>query len=248
MTGFAGRRGSSDALDGLRDVFPVVVVAIPIGLLFGTLCRVKDISTVEAGLMSLLVNAGGVQFAAVELWADPIPPLAAILFSTLLINIRHALIGMSIAPGMAAGGITRRGLMGAFAFLTDPTWGAAAGRIRSGHPITWPYWLAVAIPFTASWVGSSVAGAWLGAYLGDPRAFGADFALAALFLAMSMKLWSGWRTTGVVIAASGCFSALAWVVAGSPWHVMAGAFAGIAAAWVIGPVAAEAPAAADREA
>ena len=75
----ASPKPARDVREGLRDIWPVMVAAFPIGLLFGALCAAKDLSIVEAGLMSLLVFAGGAQFAAVELWTYPVPilPLVA---------------------------------------------------------------------------------------------------------------------------------------------------------------------------
>jgi predicted branched-subunit amino acid permease len=70
---------------GFVDIIPVVVSALPIGILFGALAVGKGLSVAEVGVMSLLVFAGGAQFAAVELWTWPVPVLA-LLLSTLLIN------------------------------------------------------------------------------------------------------------------------------------------------------------------
>ena len=51
--------------------------SFPIGMLFGALAVGKGLSVAEAGLMSLLVFAGGAQFAALELWAYPVPVFRA---------------------------------------------------------------------------------------------------------------------------------------------------------------------------
>jgi predicted branched-subunit amino acid permease len=81
-----------------------------------------------------------------------------------------------------------------------------------------------------SWISSTVLGAWLGSFLGEPERLGADFAFTALFIGLIAGFWSG-RATGFVIAASGATSASTYLVAGPPWHVAAGALAGIALAW-----------------
>ena len=61
----------------------------------------QGLSPAEATLMSVLVFAGGAQFAAIESWASP-APVAALVFGTLLINARHVLMGASLAPKMRA--------------------------------------------------------------------------------------------------------------------------------------------------
>ncbi len=217
---------AAEARAGLRDIWPVMVAAFPIGLLFGALCTGKGLSIAEAGLMSLLVFAGGAQFAAVELWTTPVP-VAALVFSTALINARHVLMGASLAPKLARFPLWQR-LVG-FHFLTDETW-ALAERHAMTRPVTPSYWFGLALLLPVPWTGGTVLGAWLGSFLGDPQRIGADFAFTALFIGLIAGFWKG-RTTALTIVASGATSALAYVTAGPPWHVVAGAVAGIAIAY-----------------
>lgn len=42
-------------------------------MLYGALAADKGLSVAEAFLMSLIVFAGGSQFAAIELWGNPLP-------------------------------------------------------------------------------------------------------------------------------------------------------------------------------
>lgn len=204
-----------------------MIAAVPIGALFGALAVGKGLSVAEAGLMSLLVFAGGAQFAAVELWTWPVP-VAALVFSTLLVNARHILMGASLAPKL--GGFTALQRLAGFHLLTDEAWALAESR-AVGRMVTPVYWLGLAAPLPFAWTGSTLLGAWLGTFVGDPAAVGADFAFTALFIGLVAGFWKGWRT-GSTIAASGVASALVYTFIGSPWHVAAGAFAGIAAAWV----------------
>ena len=43
------------ALDGVRDIFPAAVAAVPIGLLFGAVCVAKGLAPHQVALMSALV-------------------------------------------------------------------------------------------------------------------------------------------------------------------------------------------------
>ncbi len=218
--------------EGLRDIAPVLVASLPIGLLFGALSGAKGLSVAETGLMSLLVFAGGAQFAAVELWTWPVP-VVTLAFSALLINARHVLMGASLAPKLGAFSLGER-LLGLH-LLTDETWALAERRAMENR-LTPAYWFALAGILPAAWVGSSLLGAWLGSFLGDPRWLGADFAFTALFIGLIAGFWNG-RVTGVAIAASGIVAALTYLAAGPPWHVAAGAFAGIAGAYLAAPEA-----------
>ena len=111
----------------------------------------------------------------------------------------------------------------------DANW-LAEKRARS-HPITPVYWFAMAIPFVCLWLLTSTTGAIIGAALGDPKRYGADFAFTALFIALVAAFWKG-RVTAWTVASAGIASALAYRFAGPPWHVLAGALSGLAAAWI----------------
>lgn len=223
--------GRAEAREGLRDIAPVVVAAVPIGALFGALGAARGLSVAEAGLMSLLVFAGGAQFAALQLWTYPVPVLA-LAFSTLLVNARHVLMGASLGPKLA--GFSRLERLVGFYVLTDESWALAERRALT-QPVRPGYWFPMATALLPVWVGSTLLGAWLGSLVGDPDRIGADFAFTALFIGLVAAFWRG-RVTGFTIAASGTASALTHVTVGPPWHVAAGAFAGIAAAyWAAGP-------------
>jgi 4-azaleucine resistance transporter AzlC len=216
-----------DARDGLRDIAPVMVAAAPIGALFGAVATSKGLSIAEVALMSTLVFAGGAQFAAIEMWSYPVP-VAAILFSTLLVNARHVLMGASLCPKTRGFSFAQRYL--GFFFLTDEGWALAERRALEKR-VTPAYWFACAATLPIVWIGSSILGAVVGAFLGDPKRFGADFAFTALFIGLVAGFNKGGITAATVAASAGT-AALVHVTAGPPWHVLAGALAGIAAAYL----------------
>jgi 4-azaleucine resistance transporter AzlC len=216
-----------DALRGLRDIAPPLLAAVPIALLFGALAAGKGLSPLETFVMGALVFAGGAQFAAVELWATP-APIGAIVFSTLLINARHVLMSASLAPKLA--GFSRWQTVLGLYYMADENWALAEKRART-HTLTPAYWFGMLVPFVACWCVTSTLGAVVGAALGDPRRFGADFAFTALFIALVAAFWKG-RVTFWTVAAAGLASALTYRLIGPPWHVLAGALCGLAAAWL----------------
>lgn len=217
----------AEAIDGMRDILPPLVAAIPIGLLFGALSAAKGLSPAEVVLMSGLVFAGGAQFAAMEIWQTPAPVLV-VAFSTAMINLRHVLMGASLAPKTGLFSGWQRWL--GFAVMADENW-AFAERRAALRPLTPAYWFGMGAIFWANWVLATGLGAAAGYFLGDPKAIGADFAFTALFIGLVAGFCKG-RRTGAVIAASAAAAALAHLTVGAPWHVAAGAFAGIATAWV----------------
>ncbi|MCO5091918.1 AzlC family ABC transporter permease [Bosea sp. (in: a-proteobacteria)] len=216
-----------DVRRGLSDIWPAAVAAAPIGLLFGAVAASKGLSPLEVFLMSATVFAGGAQFAAVELWSTP-APIAALIFSTFLINARHVLMGASLAPKLT--GFSRwQTLLGLY-YMADENWALAEKRART-HRLTPAYWFAMVVPFVTGWLGTSTLGAMIGAVLGDPKRLGADFAFTALFIALVAAFWKG-RVTFWTVAAAGIASAVTYRLAGPPWHVAAGALSGLLAAWI----------------
>src|SRR5262249_38268531 len=212
----------------LVDIMPAMVAGIPFAALCGALAVAKGLSPTEAFAMSLVVFAGGAQFAAIEIWSSPVP-LFALVVSTLLINSRHVLMGVSLRPKLHALSVPQR-LVGCF-MLADENWAPAERRATAGT-ISPTYFLVMGAAFWANWVVWSFVGALLGPVLGDPKRLGADFAFVAIFIALIVSLSTG-RRSGGVIAVSAVTAALVRASIRSPWHVPSGAVAGIVAAALI---------------
>jgi 4-azaleucine resistance transporter AzlC len=216
-----------DVRDGFRDIATPSIAAIPIGLLFGAVAAGKGMSAGEVALMSGLVFAGGAQFAAIEIWSYPVP-VAALAFSTLLINLRHVLMSASLAPKVRFGTGWR---LLTFSVMADENW-ALAERRATSRPVTLAYWGPMGALFWANWVLWSTMGAVIGAAMGPPERFGADFAFTAMFIGLIAGFVRG-RSTLLVIASSAAAAALVHRFVGAPWHVAAGALAGIGAAYAL---------------
>src|SRR5215470_13566054 len=88
------RRG---LLDGTRMILPLALGAFTYGAVFGVLARQAGLSVLEALLMSGLVFAGASQFVALGLWTAPLP-IVALISTTLIVNLRHVLMGAALRP------------------------------------------------------------------------------------------------------------------------------------------------------
>jgi len=212
----------------LVDIAPAMVAGMPFAALCGALAIAKGLSPAEVVAMSLIVFAGGAQFAAIEVWSSPVPVFVLVV-STLLINSRHVLMRASLRPKLHALSSLQR-VVGCFA-LADENW-ALSERRATVHTITPTYFLVMGLVFWANWVLWSFVGALLGPVLGDPKRLGADFAFTAIFIALIVSLCRGPRS-GIVVAASAVTAALVRTLIGSPWHVLSGAVAGIVAGAVV---------------
>lgn len=215
----------------IADLSPAVIAAWPLALLFGAIATTKGLSPVEVALASGAIFAGGAQLAAIEIWRDPVP-VAALVVSTLFINARYILMSASLAPKVRHLPLAAK-LLG-FHALADENWALAerraADEARHGRRITGTYLFGMAAFFWLNWVVASAAGALVGPLLGDPRRLGADFAFTAIFIGLAIGFARA-RANGIaVVVASAGAAALAYRTVGAPWHIVAGAAAGLLAA------------------
>lgn len=215
----------SEFAAALTDIAPAMAAAIPFSLLYGAVAASKGLSPLEVMLTSATVFAGSAQFAALEIWGTPVPFLALVV-STLLINARHILMGASLAPKLHHLTPMQR-LLGLY-LMADENW-ALSERRAASQAVSPTYYLGMGAVFWVNWVIWSTMGALIGPVLGDPKRLGADFAFTAIFIGLIVSFWKGPRSGGA-IAASALTAALVHATLGSPWHVLAGALAGIAAA------------------
>jgi 4-azaleucine resistance transporter AzlC len=208
--------------EGVIDIVPVIVAAAPIGLLWGTLASAKGMSAAEAGLTSVSVFAGAAQFVALDLWRDPVPWLL-LTVTAFIVNIRHVLMGASLARHMDA--IPPRWRAPLMFLMADENWAFAERRALT-RPLTTGYYLGLALPMIATWVTSTLIGAMVGKSFGDPAAIGFDFAFSALFIGILAGFWKGPRT-GAVLGASAIVAAAAKLMVPGAWYIVLGGIAGV---------------------
>ena len=211
-----------EAREGLVAILPVVVSVAAYGLLFGTLAAQQGLSPLETFLMSAMVFAGGSQFVALELWTTP-AAIWTLTMAALMVNLRHVLMGASLAPALA--NWPRRRAYGALLFMADENW-ALAVRRAAERPLSFSYYAVMAAALYVTWTASTTTGAVLGSGLASPERWGLDFAFAAIFLVLLMGLWRGpskslWPWLAAAVAAVATHQVLA-----GAWYVLAGAAAG----------------------
>ena len=208
--------------EGVIDIVPVLVAALPIGLLWGTLAVGKGMTPFEAGLTSLSVFAGAAQYVAIDLWRDPAPWLL-LTTTVFIVNVRHVLMGASLGRHMdAIPPVWRAPLM---FLMADENWAFSERRALS-QPLTMSYYLGLALPMLTTWTTSSTIGAIVGKNLGDPATYGFDFAFSALFIGLLAGFWKGPRT-GAVLGASAVVAAAAKLTIAGAWYIVLGGIAGV---------------------
>jgi 4-azaleucine resistance transporter AzlC len=207
----------------MRACLPVAVSVFAYGAVYGALAHAAGLTLAEALLSSALVFAGSAQFAALGLWAAPLP-VTALILTTLVINARHVLLGATIRDRFA--GWSSRATYGALFFLVDENWALTTATSSGGG-----FLVGSGLVLYVAWLGATLIGALVGGALPDPARFGLDFAFPAVIIALAAGLWRG-RSTLLPWAVAALIACLAarWLPGG--WPVLLGGLAGSAAgAW-----------------
>jgi 4-azaleucine resistance transporter AzlC len=200
---------------------PVAVSTVAFGLVFGVLSRRAGLSLAEASLMSGLVFTGSGQAVAIGMWSSPIP-IVPIVATTLLLGLRHVLMGLTLHPWYS--GLPTATAYGSYFFLTDESWGLTTVEFQRGLADA-AFLPGAGLVLFVAWVGSTAIGRALGAGIRDPSAWGLDFALVGVFIALLVSLSRGkadllpWGLASVVAIA-----AERWLPGN--WYVLLGAAAG----------------------
>ena len=221
-----------DARAGAFAILPAVIAMIPFALILGQQAAAKGLTPLEVLAMSSIVFAGSSQFLAVSLWSEP-APVAALALAAFLINLRHVLMGASLSGKIADFGRTRRLL--AVYLMADETWAVAERRAITA-PLTPAYYFGAGLTLFASWQLFTVVGTFVGGLIAEPERYGFDFAFPAIFIALVVGFWKGWRT-GPVVAVAGLVAVVVHALVPGAWYVIAGALAGILAAVAVDMVA-----------
>lgn len=188
----------ADFTRGLRDGFPLAVSIFAYGLVYGVLARQAGLTYMETLLMSAVVFAGSSQFAAVAMISAGVGA-AQIIGAALLLNLRHLLMGASLAPYLC--GIKPWKLAVLAHGLNDESYALTISRFqRYGGSAA--YFLAAGIATFAGWFGSTVVSAAAGNFLGDPKKLGLDFAFYGVFIGLLVPQLKDRPAVAAAVAAS----------------------------------------------
>jgi len=180
---------------------PLWLGVIPFGVAYAVLARDAGLSLLETQALSLLVFAGSSQVSAVGLFGRGAGG-PEIVFTTLLLNVRHVLYGLSLGRRVP---MTRRERLVAAFFLTDEAYGVSIARGARSFPFV----LGAELSLYLTWNVATLGGALLGGIIPDPERIGVDFVFPLAFLALLVPLLR--RRVDVLVAIVA--GALAWLLA-----------------------------------
>jgi len=193
MAEFSQTRASSrrnEFWQGVKATFPLVVGAAPFGLIFGAVAVNGGLSPQATQAMSAFVFAGSAQFVAAGLMATG-AGIGIIILTTFVINLRHALYAVSLAPHMKH--LPQRWLLPLGFWLTDESYLVAIERYNRTDASPNKHWFffGSAIYMYTNWQFWTLIGLRAGQAIPNPEAWGLDFALPVTFIGMLVPALRG---------------------------------------------------------
>lgn len=216
----------SEFLAGCRAIIPLVIGAIPFGIIFGTLAASSGLSFGATMAMSAFVFAGSSQFIAIGLLSSG-TTIPLIILTTFVVNLRHLLYAITLVPYVRHLPTAWKLPIGFW--LTDEAF--AIGITRYHQPDASPYkhwyYIGAALFMYINWQLSTWIGLTVGKLIPDATHWGLDFAMAATFTGMVIPYIVN-RPMAIAVVVAGVVSILAH---GLPHQLglMVAAIAGIAA-------------------
>ncbi|MCQ4289016.1 AzlC family ABC transporter permease [Pseudomonas stutzeri] len=178
---------SQEFWHGCRDILPLIVGAIPFGIIFGTLSIGAGLSTWQTIGMSALVFAGSAQFIAITLITGGVGA-AVVLLTTFVVNLRHALYSAALQPFVRH--LSSRWRVPLAFWLTDEAFAVIQHRYASDDASPHKHWffLGAALTMYLSWQLATLAGIAFGQAVPNVASWGLDFAMIATFVGIAVPM------------------------------------------------------------
>lgn len=215
-----GRRTIVDR-QGLADVVPLAIPAIPFGFVVGLAVTESAMPQWVAWLTAPLVFAGAAQLAMITLAGTA--SLWAVITAVLVINTRHVMYSAALAPTFRRQPRWMR-WVGPF-FMVDQTFALAALQTHRSPADFRRYYLTVSLTLYAVWNTVVPLGMLVGPIV--PGSWRLDFAPPVMFAGLT--LFTIKRTPAAVAALVGGFVSLATVDLRDRLGIVVGAVAGVLA-------------------
>ncbi|PID44400.1 MAG: branched-chain amino acid ABC transporter permease [Proteobacteria bacterium] len=167
---------------GGRDSLPLILAAVPFGIVYGAMAQSLGLTKWEAMSMSVFVFAGSSQFIAVTLLASA-AALPVIAMTVFIVNLRHLLYAASLMPTAEKIPALLRVPM-AF-WLTDETYAVVSNRLRGkfddGKGL-YAYYIGSAVFMYVNWQLCTWIGITVGEKVPDMTNWGLDVAMVVAFI------------------------------------------------------------------
>jgi 4-azaleucine resistance transporter AzlC len=204
--------GGRQLRHGAVTMLPLWTGVVPFGIAFGVLARAAGYSLPETQGFSLFIFAGAAQVASVTLTSQSAGAVA-ILLTTLLLNLRHVLYGLSLGTVLPERVRPPRPVLAYF--LTDEAYGLTIRQYLDGGggPL---FLLGAELSLFLAFNLATLVGGALGSLIPDPSRIGLDFVFPLTFLALLLPLLRTRAGVLVALLSGACALVLSHVVAGGP--------------------------------
>ena len=167
------------------DTLPVMTGYLVLGFGFGIIIKVNGFGILHAFMMSALVYAGSMQYAAIGLFTGG-ASLITVAITTLMVNARHLFYGISMIDRYKGTGLKKPYLIFS---LTDETYSlVCTDNPKIEENDRKKYYLLVSLLNHFYWILGSVIGAVVGTVIRF-NSEGIEFALTALFVTVFVEQW-----------------------------------------------------------
>lgn len=172
---------------GVKDTIPMVLGAIPFGIIYGAFAVNAGLSTAATLGMSLFVFAGSAQFIGAGLVAQN-ASVAIIVLTTFVVNLRHALYSASLGPYMKH--LSQKWLLPLAFWLTDETYAVVIRNYahETGSPHKHWYHLGSSVFMYINWNICTIVGMVAGQQLEGLADLGLEFAMVVTFIGITVPL------------------------------------------------------------
>lgn len=203
-----------DLTRGIAASIPLSIGVIAFGLLYGVMARQVGFTPWEAWAMSLIVHAGSAQFTALSMWegANALP----IILTTFVINLRHLLMGASLAPHLR--GVTFLRKAGLALWMSDESYALTIAEYKRGRGSHW-FFFGANLGIYLAWTSSGLIGALLGSAIPDPGRYGLDLVFPLGFLGLLVTFLED-RLDVVVVFLAGGLGIAGMLFLPGKWYVI----------------------------
>ena len=194
------------SVSGAKEILPVCLALIPLGLAFGATAAGGGLSPLEALGMSVFIFAGAAQLAAIQLLSAG-ASVAIVVLTVLVINLRMTLYSASLSRHFRRLSLGWKSILAYL--LTDQAYAATITRFDDGEteePDKRWYYLGVALAIWVTWQVATMLGVFLGAWASE--GWSLDFVLPLIFIALAVPAIKD-SATGAAALSAGAASVFA---------------------------------------
>jgi len=170
---------------GAKDTIPMMVGAAPFGLIFGVIAVGAGLTPGAVMGFSMIVFAGSAQFIAAKLFADGLS-IALIVFTTFVVNLRHALYSASLGPYTKD--FSQKWMLPLAFWLTDETYAVVINHYETDAPYKRWYQLGSSVAMYVNWQIWTIIGLVAGTQLEGIADLGLEFALVVTFIGIVIPM------------------------------------------------------------